>query len=245
MTELYTPKTIKPYAEEDLPSQDYESALRDYEEEPTAKGSFPPEQQEKLLEIEEGFVGQTEWRSMYVRGRQRGLDENDEVNLAIYMSENPERNVTSEGWQVRMWDDAKNDWCWQGVNYAVRDEPSLSSNSGEFPITTQLILENGKTLGVCLVNKFADQGEITQELRSVQFTSIPETKFESVSVPTSGSHEDSRGAISSKIKHIPDELSDREAKELEYKRLANQERYRQIRSKHGLGATAVGDRACM
>ena len=230
MTELYTPNPIKQSEEEAL--------MCAYESELTKDGETKADRERRelllyqnaeLFTIENKFDNPDEWTRMRVE------------DFAIHIKDKPEGGeITPDDLQVWMWDDSKKGWFWQGKQF-IEENPEPEPAPGEFQFTTRLLLNNGRKLTICRVNKLTKENGVIQELRGIYDDSGE--KLEPVATPAIRLDHDSQERLSSPVKSMPPELSSEELERLKAKRLANQERSRQIRSKHGLGATAIGNRA--
>ena len=220
--------------------QDYDTTLAPYEARTLPETpSFTLEQQNSLLEQERYFADQKEWRSIYLKGLERGLDENKEVALAVYRSNNPTRNDRPEGYQVRSWDDTAHEWKWLDVANVIVKNEEFDAVSGSL-FTIAIVLQNGQTLEIVLHNSFDDRNQHRQELQSARYTAYPETEFSPVSPPKKDVPE--RGVIPSSITPMPVQLSEEQKDERDIKRVRNKDRRARTRSLVGASAVHLHDR---
>ena len=190
---------------------------------------------------EELYPGKKEWNSIYVsghqpgsddghdeniaiyrsknpdkNGNQPGSDDGHDENIAIYRSKNPDKNGNKEGWQVYIWDQDQLQWHWQNILNVEKGEAyQEEGRPGEFLNRNYLVMEDGQTLEIVLINKF---GKL--EIDSVRYTQYPETDFQEVKSPRR--HSDNRGSIPSQLEQIHMKLSPEQIEELEKQRIQNQ-----------------------
>ena len=206
-----------------VPDQaDYDTILESYEIDIPQKQSSTEKQQESLLDIEANFAGEElypgkkEWNSIYVSGHQPGSDDGHDENIAIYRSKNPDKNGNKEGWQVYIWDQDQLQWHWQNILNVEKGEAyQEEGRPGEFLNRNYLVMEDGQTLEIVLINKF---GKL--EIDSVRYTQHPETDFQEVKSPRR--HSDNRGSIPSQLEQIHMKLSPEQIEELEKQRIQKQ-----------------------
>ena len=237
MTELYyPPKTQDTY-------NDSQQIIESYEKELAEDGKTKAERDRKkllrcqnaeLFEIENKFDNPDEWTRIRAEG------------FAIHIKDKPKGGeIMPDDLQVWMWEDSEKGWFWQGKEFIEEENkekrPEPEPEPGTFQFTTRLLLDSGRKLTVCWANKFTKEDGITQEFRGVYDGSGK--KLEPVAIPDIRLDDDSQDRLSSPVKNMPPELSPEEIEGRRVKRLVNQERARQVRSKHGLGTTAVGNRA--
>ena len=221
-------------------AENYDTILEPYEIDIPQKQSFSEIQQESLLDIEANFAGEElypakkEWNSIYVSGHQPGLDDGHDENIAIYRSKNPDKNGNKEGWQVYIWGQDQSQWHWQDILNVEKGEAyQEEGRPGEFLNRNYLVMENGQTLEIVLINKF---GKL--EIDSVRYTQYPETDFQEVKSPRK--HSDNRGSIPSQLEQIHMKLSPEQIKELQNKRIQNQYERQSRRNRSRLiGANAL------